>query len=141
MPENIEDVFDTAEIALADALEYALFEEDSQKLTLDIDFGDIYFADLLHEVADSSVPVYTSDVFNVLNDYRVYRAEVEPDFLHGAEDALAVARIYIFQAVYDHLVNLVRDADANPEYLTGHDALSKLHARMGEDAWSDVIDS
>ena len=136
MPENIEDVFDTAEIALADALEYALFEEDSQKVTLDIDFGD-----LLHEVADSSVPVYTSDVFNVLNDYRVYRAEVEPDFLHGAEDALAVARIYIFQAVYDHLVNLVRDADENPECLTGHDELAKLHARMGEDAWSQVIDS
>jgi hypothetical protein len=54
--------------------------------------------DAIHEIADSSVPIYYSDIFAVLADLPSYELS-DPGIAEGVTDLSKLAQIHIYDAI------------------------------------------
>jgi hypothetical protein len=58
--------------------------------------------DVIHEIADSSVPIYYSDIFAVIADLPGYDLS-DPGIAEGVTDLSKLAQIHIYDAISMHL--------------------------------------
>jgi hypothetical protein len=74
--------------------------------------------DVIHEIADSSVPIYYSDIFAVLADLPGYELS-DPGIAEGVTDLSKLAQIHIYDAVsmdlFESWEEIKRESDEDDE--------------------------
>lgn len=81
------DVLDTARGKLKERIE-------SNKVT-DTDDHELY--EIIHEVADSSVPIYDSDVFSVMASGGVSHVFNDEGLIYGLDDVIKILQVRIYE--------------------------------------------
>ena len=91
---EINEVLDNAEDSFKEAVKCALEQND------DLDGDECEIGDILHEVADSEVPIYYFDILSVAQS-DVGLATEEPEI--ECKTAIGCITTNIFTAIYEHL--------------------------------------